>query len=205
LSVYLVEHQYKVINPIISQKPYLPFVDSPFSSLNTRMFVTTLVVLTILLFFVSNEAFVSPGGGNSIHPRASSTADTTTSTSSTSLQMGLLNRFRKKKEAIAVNPIREGQPLPDIDVEVVVNAISMGNEEVTTATIPEVVGGPGINLLIGMPGAYTPKCSEEHMPGYIKASDKLKKLGVNNIAVVTTNGQYKQRESENFADALFIA
>ena len=104
--------------------------------------------------------------------------------------MGILNRFRKK-EQIKIEPIRPGQKLPEIDVDVVVGksvSESEDSEGTTAATIHELVGGPGTNLLIGMPGAYTPTCSESHMPGYLKAADKLKKLGVGAIAVVTTNG-----------------
>jgi Redoxin len=111
------------------------------------------------------------------------------SSRTTSLNMSLLNRFRKKKQIQTVESIRPGQSLPEIDVEVVVNANggADGGGTVSTATIQEIVGGPGTNLLIGMPGAYTPTCTTQ-LPEYAKVSDKLKKLGVNNIAVVTTNG-----------------
>lgn len=109
--------------------------------------------------------------------------------------MGLLNRFRKKESLQTVDPIRKGQSLPEIDVEVVVNAeSSVGGEgattTTTTATIQEIVGGPGTNLLIGMPGAYTPTCTAQ-LPEYVKLSGKLQKLGVQTIAVVTTNGTNK--------------
>ncbi|KAL3922960.1 MAG: hypothetical protein SGARI_006331 [Bacillariaceae sp.] len=103
--------------------------------------------------------------------------------------MGILNRFRKKKQ-IKIDPIRPGQKLPEIDVDVVVGSAAVKDDDETAATIHEVVGGSGTNLLIGMPGAYTPTCSESHMPGYLKAVDKLQKLGVDTIAVVTTNDKF---------------
>lgn len=126
---------------------------------------------------------------------------TTTTASSTSLSMGILNRFRKKKQ-LKVDPIRPGQKLPEVDVDIVVgHAPSVQNDEsdgtTTVATIQEVVGGSGTNLLIGMPGAYTPTCSDSHMPGYLKAADKLKTLGVDTIAVVTTNGTSKGDKLSN--------
>ena len=76
----------------------------------------------------------------------------------------------------------------DVVVGTVVAKGDEDNADTTAATIHEVVGGTGKNLLIGMPGAYTPTCSESHMPGYLKSVDKLKRLGVDTIAVVTTNG-----------------
>ena len=137
----------------------------------------------------SSEAFVLP---RSSSPNALLLSTRTAATpTSTSLNMGILNRFRKK-EPIKIDPIRPGQQLPEIDVDVVVGTVVAkdyeDNAATTAATIHEVVGGTGTNLLIGMPGAYTPTCSESHMPGYLKSVDKLKMLGVDTIAVVTTNG-----------------
>jgi hypothetical protein len=132
------------------------------------------------------DAFVMPTTPKKSGCKAFSPEKATT----TSLYMGILNRFRKK-EQLKIEPIRPGQTLPEIDVDIVVgNAVPKGEDTTPTATttIQEVVGGPGTNLLIGMPGAYTPTCSESHMPGYLKSVDRLKKLGVGTIAVVTTNG-----------------
>lgn len=115
-------------------------------------------------------------------------------TTSTSLQMGLLNRFREKKE-IKVEEIKVGASLPDMDIQVI--GINQTEHEMGSKTIKEVVGGAGTNLLVGMPGAYTPTCAGSHMPGYVKAADQLKSLGVNTIAVVTTNGKDLINESIN--------
>lgn len=46
-----------------------------------------------------------------------------------------------------------------------------------------------------MPGAFTPTCSKEHLPGYIKNADKFEKqLGIDRINIVTTNDQYVNSE-----------
>jgi glutaredoxin/glutathione-dependent peroxiredoxin len=42
----------------------------------------------------------------------------------------------------------------------------------------------------GMPGAFTPTCDKEHLPGYIKSADKLAALGIEKVAVVTTNDRF---------------
>jgi glutaredoxin/glutathione-dependent peroxiredoxin len=41
-----------------------------------------------------------------------------------------------------------------------------------------------------MPGAFTPTCTGEHLPGFIDNSKRLGKLGVGKIIVLTTNDRY---------------
>jgi len=53
-------------------------------------------------------------------------------------------------------------------------------------SIQEVLGS-GKSILVGMPGAFTTTCSKQHLPGYIENHSKFAKLGVDNIAVITTN------------------
>ena len=55
-----------------------------------------------------------------------------------------------------------------------------------------------------MPGAFTPTCTQEHLPGYIKQAKKFADLGYRTIAVVTTNDKYVNREwmkSQGIADS----
>lgn len=95
----------------------------------------------------------------------------------------LLGRFRKKKE-IKITPIQVGGVLPEVDIEVCSNGVA------EPAAITQVLDGEGIKLLVGMPGAYTPTCSSTHLPGYRNYADKLTKLGVNRIGIVTTNDRF---------------
>lgn len=48
-----------------------------------------------------------------------------------------------------------------------------------------------------MPGAFTTTCSAEHLPGYVKSADKLKALGIEKIAVITTNDRFVNEEWSN--------
>jgi glutaredoxin/glutathione-dependent peroxiredoxin len=41
-----------------------------------------------------------------------------------------------------------------------------------------------------MPGAFTPTCTGEHLPGFIDNSNRLGRLGVGKIIVLTTNDRY---------------
>ena len=45
-------------------------------------------------------------------------------------------------------------------------------------------------LLFGLPGAFTPTCSEIHLPGYIAKAAELRAAGVDAIACVAVNDPY---------------
>lgn len=45
-------------------------------------------------------------------------------------------------------------------------------------------------LLVCMPGAYTPTCSKEHLPGYVRLADKLRAQGVDAIICMAANDPY---------------
>jgi glutaredoxin/glutathione-dependent peroxiredoxin len=42
-------------------------------------------------------------------------------------------------------------------------------------------------VLFSVPGAYTPTCSNEHLPGYINKANELKSKGVDTIACMAVN------------------
>ncbi len=58
-----------------------------------------------------------------------------------------------------------------------------GPQPLTTA---EVFAGKKV-VLFGVPGAFTPTCSNNHMPGYVQHHDAIKAKGVDTIAVVSVN------------------
>ena len=45
-------------------------------------------------------------------------------------------------------------------------------------------------LLFGLPGAFTPTCSEIHLPGYIAKAKELRAAGVDAIACLAVNDPY---------------
>ena len=45
-------------------------------------------------------------------------------------------------------------------------------------------------LLVGVPGAFTPTCSEEHLPGYAKSMEAFKQQGVDKVIFVTPNDPF---------------
>ena len=45
-------------------------------------------------------------------------------------------------------------------------------------------------VLFGVPGAFTPTCSEKHLPGYIKFYESFKKKDVDDIYCLSVNDEY---------------
>lgn len=83
-------------------------------------------------------------------------------------------------------PIDVGQPLPNVEVETMEdNGRGLGEMK----PISEVLGS-GKAILLGMPGAFTPTCNDVHLPGFYKAAPDLKAMGVDKIALVTTNDRF---------------
>jgi glutaredoxin/glutathione-dependent peroxiredoxin len=47
--------------------------------------------------------------------------------------------------------------------------------------------GKGKVVLFGVPGAFTPTCSDHHLPGFVLRADDIKAKGVDTIACIAVN------------------
>lgn len=79
--------------------------------------------------------------------------------------------------------IAVGDKIPDVELR------RMGKRE------PEVLHslelfGHGKVVVFGLPGAFTPTCSDFHLPGFIVRAEDLKAKGVDLIACVSVNDAY---------------
>ena len=45
-------------------------------------------------------------------------------------------------------------------------------------------------IIFGIPGAFTPTCSEKHLPGFISLNNKLKAKGIDDIYCLSTNDAF---------------
>jgi peroxiredoxin len=76
--------------------------------------------------------------------------------------------------------IKPGDKLPNVDFTV---ATADGSQK----TPADVIFGGRKVVLIGLPGAFTPTCSMNHLPGFIAAYEAIKAHGVDTIACTAVN------------------
>jgi peroxiredoxin len=77
-------------------------------------------------------------------------------------------------------PIKVGDRLPEAKFRV------MGPDGPAWKTTDEIFKGKKI-VLFAVPGAFTPTCSNNHLPGFLKNADAFKGKGVDSIAVTAIN------------------
>jgi peroxiredoxin len=68
--------------------------------------------------------------------------------------------------------IQIGQPLPDLEVDVIEDGAPM--RRASTASLL----GHGRIVLFAVPGAFTPTCSDHHLPGYVQHYRDFRERGV---------------------------
>ena len=63
---------------------------------------------------------------------------------------------------------------------------TMGPEGPKKATTDEIFGGKKV-ALFAVPGAYTPTCHKQHMPGFVANAPEFKNKGIDTIACTAVN------------------
>lgn len=76
--------------------------------------------------------------------------------------------------------IKVGDRLPEVRFTV------MGADGPAPTTVAEVFSGKKV-ALFAVPGAYTPTCHKEHMPGFVGRVDELKAKGIDAVACTAVN------------------
>ncbi|KAJ8607112.1 hypothetical protein CTAYLR_009161 [Chrysophaeum taylorii] len=101
----------------------------------------------------------------------------------------MLGRLRQKEPTKLV-PIKVGAQLPAVDVE----DVQPGEGEVILSlpvSTDELFGpGSGKAILFGLPGAFTPTCSDVHVPGFVRLRSKFERAGVRTIACTSENDRF---------------
>ena len=63
------------------------------------------------------------------------------------------------------------------------------NGKATTKNLFELLEPKKI-IIFGVPGAFTPTCSEQHLPGFLKLSDQIKQKGIDDIFCLSVNDKF---------------
>lgn len=79
--------------------------------------------------------------------------------------------------------IQPGDRVPAVSLMV------MGPDGPSTLGTEELFGGKRV-AVFGLPGAYTPVCSAQHLPGYVAKAEALKAKGIDAIACISVNDPF---------------
>ena len=96
--------------------------------------------------------------------------------------------------------IAVGEKIPSVKV------MYMGSEGPSTMITDELFGGKRV-AVFGLPGAFTPVCSAQHLPGYVDRADALKEKGIDMIACVSVNDPFVMQawgETHNVGDKVMM-
>ena len=174
-----------------------------------KTFVLAFGIVQWLVPQANVSAFTLPSSSSALTRHKSGSSSITTfhdDKSSTALHgvRDLLGRFRRKREVEQVTMVQPGDVIPDVDVDLVLSAADaaaagLEGQDIPAATIPAVSATTSAleylqkfdkAIVVGMPGAFTPTCSQEHLPGFQRALPELVQLGVDKVAILTTNDKF---------------
>lgn len=76
--------------------------------------------------------------------------------------------------------MQKGSTLPSVPVQ------QLSDGGVLQINLAEYSAGKSI-VLVGLPGAFTPTCSDDHLPGYIANVNAFREKGIDSIVVLATS------------------
>ncbi len=79
--------------------------------------------------------------------------------------------------------IQQGDTLPDVKMHVM-----EGGSPVAVSTA-DLFSGKRV-VMFAVPGAFTPTCSEAHLPGFVVKSDEIKACGIDDIVCLSVNDAF---------------
>jgi peroxiredoxin len=79
--------------------------------------------------------------------------------------------------------IKEGDQLPDVTLTEMIDGSP------TPVSLAELSKGKRI-VVFAVPGAFTPTCSNKHLPGFVQQTDALRQKGVAEVVCVSVNDAF---------------
>ncbi|KAL6888352.1 hypothetical protein ACP4OV_009378 [Aristida adscensionis] len=106
-------------------------------------------------------------------------------------------RASSSAASTVVATIAVGDKLPDSTL----SYFDPADGELRTVTVSELTAGKRA-VLFAVPGAFTPTCSQKHLPGFVEKAGELRAKGVDTIACVSVNDAFVMRA---WAESLGLA
>ncbi len=91
--------------------------------------------------------------------------------------------------------IEVGQKIPSVTIK---QATAEGAADVNPS---ELFAGKQV-IMFALPGAFTPTCSQKHLPGYVKELPQLKAKGVDLVVCLSVNDAFVMKSWAEAHDAL---
>jgi len=93
-----------------------------------------------------------------------------------------------------MHTIQAGTPLPDVTLYEAcpLHECHAGASPIKEVKLRDVFAGKK-GALVGMPGAFTPCCTKDHLPSYINHHEKLKEAGCEVTVITTINDPFVLR------------
>lgn len=96
-------------------------------------------------------------------------------------------------------PIQPGDRIPEVTLK------RIHNDGIETIDTPTLFNGKQV-VLFAVPGAFTPTCSEKHLPGFVQRFEDFRERGIE-VACVAVNDPFVMQawgESQHVPDGLLM-
>ena len=67
-----------------------------------------------------------------------------------------------------------------------IHLVNQTNDEIESINLDQYIEDRNV-ILIGIPGAFTPTCTEKHLPGFVKNENSFYKKGIQEIICMSVN------------------
>ncbi|CAD6251548.1 unnamed protein product [Miscanthus lutarioriparius] len=131
---------------------------------------------------------LSPAAGKRLVLSSPSLSFSSHRLATTTLRTGASSRTARSQAASAsrvVATIAVGDKLPDATL----SYFDPADGELKTVTVAELTAGKKA-ILFAVPGAFTPTCSQKHLPGFVEKAGELRAKGVDTVACVSVNDAF---------------
>ena len=80
-----------------------------------------------------------------------------------------------------------------------IHLVNQTNDEIESINLDQYIEDRNV-ILIGIPGAFTPSCTEKHLPGFVKNENSFYKKGIQEIICMSVNDPHVMSAFADFVN-----